>query len=102
MPGIYFQSEAPDTRSICWMTSFTVDPERGISRDELILELRKQGVDSRPVFPSISQFEIWGYEATIPRTSKFIGDNGINLPSGVLLNRNSIEKVAKSIKSILK
>jgi perosamine synthetase len=102
VPGISFQTEAPDTRSICWMTSFTLDPERGVSRDELILELKKRGIDSRPVFPSISQYEIWGYQASIPRNSKFIGDNGINLPSGVLLNRNSIEKVVLNIQSILK
>lgn len=102
LPGVSFQSEAEGTQSICWMTSFTLDPDRGISRDELISELRKRGVDSRPVFPSISQYEIWGYEAQIPRNSKFIGDNGINLPSGVMLNRNSIDKVTASIREILK
>ena len=102
VPGISFQTEASDTRSICWMTSFTLDPKRGVTRDELILELKKRGVDSRPVFPSISQYEIWGYQASIPSNSKFIGDNGINLPSGVLLNRNSVEKVIHHIQSILK
>jgi perosamine synthetase len=102
VPGISFQSEAFDTRSICWMTSFTLDSDRGVTRDELILELKKRGIDSRPVFPSISQYEIWGYRANIPINSKFVGDNGINLPSGVLLNRNSIEKVIQAIKVILK
>ncbi len=102
LPGVSFQAESPDTHSICWMSSFTLDPERGVSRDQLIIELRKRGVDSRPVFPSISQYEIWGYEAVVPQNSKYIGDNGINLPSGVLLNQNSIEKIIFSIKEILK
>ncbi len=102
LPGLSFQNEALDTRSICWMTSFTIDPERGVSRDELISELKKCGVDSRPVFPSISQYKIWGYEAQVPSNSKYIGDNGINLPSGVMLSQHSVEKVIGSIRSILK
>jgi perosamine synthetase len=102
LPGVSFQLEAPNTQSICWMSSFTIDPNRGVSRDQLISELKKRGIDSRPVFPSISQYEIWGYDAEVPRNSKYIGDNGINLPSGVLLNQNSIEKVILSIKDILK
>lgn len=102
LPGISFQVEAKDTNSICWMTSFTLDPSRGVSRDQLIAGLKDRGIDSRPVFPSISQYGIWGYEAKIPVNSKFIGDNGINLPSGVMLNRNSIDKVISNIRSILK
>lgn len=102
LPGISFQAEAQDTSSICWMTSFTLDPTRGVTRDQLINELKIRGIDSRPVFPSISQYKIWGYDAKTPLNSKFIGDNGINLPSGVMLNRNSVDKVIASIKEILK
>jgi hypothetical protein len=63
--------------------------------------LSKKNIDTRPVFPSISQYEIWGYRAETPLNSKFIGDNGINLPSGVNLSIKSVEKVAKEIRRIL-
>jgi perosamine synthetase len=102
VPGISFQNQADGTESICWMTSFTLEPTHGVSRDQLLSELKNRGIDSRPVFPSISQYKIWGYDAIIPNNSKYIGDNGINLPSGVLLNRNSIEKVAQNIREILR
>ena len=102
VPGISFQNQADGTESICWMTSFTLEPTHAVSRDQLISELKNRGIDSRPVFPSISQYKIWGYETSIPINSKYIGDNGINLPSGVLLNRNSIEKVAQNIREILR
>ena len=98
---ISFQEEAPETESICWMTSFTIEPTHRVSRDQLIQELKKEGIDSRPVFPSISQYEIWGYQAEIPRISKFVGDSGINLPSGVMLKQASVEKVIKVITSVL-
>jgi perosamine synthetase len=98
---IKFQEEIDGSSSIHWMTSFTINPESHISRNELISALSKQNIDTRPVFPSISQYEIWGYKAETPINSKFIGENGINLPSGVNLSLRSVEKVAKEIRKIL-
>jgi perosamine synthetase len=99
--SIRFQEEIKGSNSIHWMTSFTINPESGISRNDLISNLSKKNIDTRPVFPSISQYEIWGYRAEIPLNSKYIGDNGINLPSGVNLSIKSVEKVAKEIRRIL-
>ena len=53
------------------------------------------------MFPSISQYEIWGYRSEVPTVSKMIGDNGINLPSGVNLNPESVEKVIRSVREFL-
>jgi perosamine synthetase len=101
-PGIEFQEQASGTESICWMTSFTIDTSHKVSRDVLIQKLKARGIDSRPVFPSISQYPIWGYDAEVPTNSKYVGDNGINLPSGVLLSENSVAKVIDNVKEILK
>lgn len=101
IPGINFQAEDPDTMSICWMTSFTLGQDCKVDRDGLIAALKLNGIDSRPVFPSISQYRIWGYAPEVPRNSKLIGDSGINLPSGVLLNFRTIEKVIKTIRKTL-
>lgn len=98
---IDFQEEMVGSESICWMTSFTLGSNSKISRDDLINKLRLNGVDSRPVFPSISQYEIWGYTPQIPKNSKLIGDTGINLPSGVTLSEASVHKVIQSIRDIL-
>jgi perosamine synthetase len=99
--SIAFQSEAPGTSSICWMTSFTLNESSSISRDELIESLRKDGIDSRPVFPAISQYPIWQYEPKIQPNAMRIGSSGINLPSGVLLSKSAIEKVCASIRKAL-
>jgi perosamine synthetase len=101
LPNIYFQQEVGDTKSIHWMTSFYLDSDTNKTRDGLIAKLKQDGVDSRPVFPSISQYEIWGYKPEVPAVSKMIGDNGINLPSGVNLNRESVEKVIRSVREFL-
>ncbi len=101
LEGLHFQTEAPGTESICWMTSFTIGKDAKVDRDELMRELKTLGIDTRPVFPSISQYEIWGYSPTIPKFSKGIGDTGINLPSGVRINKSSVKKVIDSIHKIM-
>jgi len=99
--SIAFQSEAPGTSSICWMTSFTLDEGSSKSRDDLISSLKRDGIDSRPVFPAISQYPIWQYEPNIQPNALKIGSSGINLPSGVLLSKPAIEKVCTSIRRAL-
>jgi perosamine synthetase len=96
--GINFQTEDSGTESICWMTSFTLGEACRVNRDGLIAALKRNDIDSRPVFPSISQYEIWGYTPKIPRNSKFIGDSGINLPSGVMLDKSTVERVIDTIR----
>lgn len=96
-----FQEEATGTKSICWMTSFSLDPNSSLSRDALMGQLRQKGIDSRPVFPAISQYPIWRYKPETQPVAKRIGDNAINLPSGVGLNRKSIEYVIESIRTLL-
>ncbi|QLL22955.1 DegT/DnrJ/EryC1/StrS family aminotransferase [Actinobacteria bacterium IMCC25003] len=101
IPGVSFQVEDRDTKSICWMSSFTLGQECKVDRDGLIAALKLNGIDSRPVFPSISQYKIWGYAPQVPHNSKLIGDSGINLPSGVLLNFRTVEKVIETIRKTL-
>lgn len=99
--GIKFQEAAKGTTSICWMTSFVLSNKFDISRDDLISELKSRGIDSRPVFPYIGKYKIWNYETGSLRNSEFIGDSGINLPSGVNLNRKTVEFVAENVRNIL-
>lgn len=99
--SIAFQSESSGTSSICWMTSFTLNEGSRISRDELINSLKRDGIDSRPVFPAISQYPIWQFEPKIQPNAMRIGSSGINLPSGVLLSKPAIERVCQSIRKAL-
>ena len=86
---------------ICWMTSFSLNKFSPISRDDLIKGLKENGIDSRPVFPAISQYPIWGEKYIPKENSLFIGDNGINLPSGVCLKSCEVEYVCEVIEKLL-
>ena len=100
-PGIRFQSELPQTRSICWMTSIEL-LDNAFSRDGLMEELKHQGIDSRPVFPAISQYPIWGQSQEAGKVAKRVGSQALNLPSGVKLNRASVGRVAEAIDRALR
>jgi perosamine synthetase len=100
IPGLKFQTEDPRTRSIHWMTSVDIS-ELGVSRDGLIASLRENGIDSRPVFPAISQYPIWGYEPKAKPVADSVGRNSINLPSGVHLSRNSVQKIGQVLRSLV-
>lgn len=95
IPGMTLAREADYARSIYWMSSITVE---SMGRDDLIAELRRRNVDSRPVFPAISQYPHWPRRQEPQPTAKWVGDHGINLPSGVRLRRDEVRYVAAQIR----
>ena len=66
-------------------------------RTNLIEYLRKNNIDSRPVFSPISEYPIWDRKLKAKRVSKLIGNNAINLPSGVTLTKGEIRYISKKI-----
>jgi perosamine synthetase len=101
VPGIELNYEADYARSIYWMTSIFVGPEAGISRDELMRELKAHNVDSRPVFPAISQYPYWPNPQAPQPVAKLVGDSAINLPSGVLLSRDEVAYVCQQVRHLI-
>ena len=100
LDGLSFQQEGPNTRSICWMTSIHIS-RSGFNREEFRDALLKLGVETRPVFSPISRYPIWGTELTAKENAAFIGDNAINLPSGVALSRATVAKVSEAVRKVL-
>ena len=99
--GIKLNQAGNNTESIYWMTSVLLDQNLNLSRDSFMEELHKLNIDTRTVFPSISQYPIWGKEYKENINSKLIGNNGINLPSGVNLTNNEIDYISNAVISLL-
>lgn len=98
---VVLAKEADWAKSIYWMSSILLNPEASLGRDQLIIELKKLNVDTRPVFPAISQYTFWPKKQK-PQANAFdIGARGINLPSGVCLKREEVKYIAEAIKRIL-
>ena len=101
IPNFKLCREPANTRSIYWMTSAVLEQAAPVTRDELIAALKRRNVDTRPVFPAISQYPIWPVPQQPLPNAKFIGDNAVNLPSGVCLKESEVDYVCSAIREIM-
>ena len=90
------QEENSNSYSNYWMTNILITHKK-CKRTKFIEYLRKNNIDSRPVFSPISEYPIWDRKLKAKRVSKLIGNNAINLPSGVTLTKGEIRYISKKI-----
>ena len=94
--GLLLNEEANWAKSIYWMSSVYLKNDFGVSRDDLMKLMKKDGIDSRPVFPTISKYPMWYSDCHNPNAIK-VSENSINLPSGHNLEEEQIDYICKSI-----
>jgi perosamine synthetase len=102
LPFIALNKEIEGARSIYWMTSLFLDEACPIDRNDLMRSLKSRNVDTRPVFPAISQYPIWPRQQTPQPTAMRVGQQAINLPSGVCLTKDDVMYVAKQISELIR
>jgi len=103
IPGITLPPEEPWAKNVYWMYTILIDEnEFGMSRDKLMHELEKYGVDTRSVFypihlqpPYKDKFKNEKYPI-----AENLSKRGVNLPSGNTLTKEEVEYVVNAIKSI--
>lgn len=100
IPHLTLCREPEGTKSIYWMTSATINNSAPITRDQLMAGLKKLNIDSRPVFPSISQYPIWPRKQASLPNAKWVGDHALNLPSGVCLRKSEVKYVCRCIREL--
>lgn len=96
LKGIALNEEASWAKSIYWMTSMYMERDFQISRDQLMQLLKKDGIDTRPVFPTISKYPMWYSDCHNPSAVK-ISENSINLPSGHNLKESEVDYICNCI-----
>ncbi len=101
VPYLSLNREASWARSIYWMTSILVHESSPVSRDDLMKELKARKVDTRAVFPAISQYPIWPTPQSPQPNALRIGLRAINLPSGVCLSREEVAYICAQIREIV-
>lgn len=99
--NISFMKETENSKSIFWMTSFSI-VDKVNSVKKLADYLKSNNIDTRPVFPPISQYPIWNTTYIPKKNAKFIGENSINLPSGVMLLEEQIDYISDNIINFFK
>lgn len=99
--NIILNKEVAYSKSIYWMTSLRLLETSRIDQKNLISTLKELNIDSRPVFPAISQYPIWGETVQPEQNAKLIGSTSINLPSGVGLSNAQIDYICDKIISLV-
>lgn len=101
VPGLRFQNERHGDKAIFWMTSVSIKGPKA-NRERVVAHLRSQGIDTRPVFPAISSYPIWGDTGRSPGlVASRLAASSINLPSGAALSRRVVERVVTEIRNAL-
>ena len=105
IPGIQVPTEKEYARNVYWMYGVVINPEKfGKTRDELMENLREEGIDTRYFFkPMHSQkvLEKFGirHGGSYPIT-EWLSQNGLYLPSGSGLKREDLHHICEKIREI--
>lgn len=107
LPGIKLNYEAEGTLNSYWMVTIVFDEKLGFYKEFIAKELAKRGIDSRPFFHPLSDIPAFQQheQAKIARArnhvSYQISPFGINLPSGMNMTPELVNRVCTSLKVIL-
>lgn len=101
VPHITLNNETANAYSIYWMTSILLDKHAPLSRDQLRASLKDKHVDTRSVFPAISQYPHWPQRQAAQPNAVHIGEQAINLPSGVCLKQKQVMYICKALREML-
>lgn len=106
VPGITVAKPEPNTKLVCWMYSILVDPRiSGISRDQLMARLKKNNIETRPLFYPLHQmppYKKYVKKGQTFKATEYLSARGLNLPSSSDLTREEISYVASSVIKMVK
>jgi perosamine synthetase len=98
--GITTPPELAWAKNIYWLYSILVNKDEfGISSQELGLELKRKGIDTRPLFLPVHQQPIYNTGQRLPVCEQ-LSLCGLSLPSFADLNRDEIRRVVKEVTNI--
>ena len=101
--GLQLPAEMDWAFNVYWMFGIVVQPEFGISRDELMKRLAEEGIDTRTFFCPMNQQPVL-YHYGMPEIDCPVADslweNGLYLPSSYTLSEEDIGHIARSIEIV--
>ena len=105
--GLVLNSENQRTKNTFWMVTVLLPEQTNLSRDDVMDRLRQQGIATRPFFHPLSSLPAYadtpsaiGARDRNP-VSYGVASRGINLPSGLNMTRDSVQRVADCLKTIV-
>lgn len=107
LEGITLNSEAENAKNTYWMVTAILAPSFGLKKIDIMRKMSEKNIDCRPFFHPLSQIPAYsGSEQAMlarerNRVSYSISPYGINLPSGLNLDREVVGYVCDAFKEVL-
>jgi len=99
--GVRLPSEKEWARNVYWMFSILIEPAFELSREKLMFELAKDGIETRPFFVPMNQQPVFRdmhlFEGEVYPVAETLSKRGLCLPSSSGLEYGEIKQVCDSI-----
>ncbi|MBU0480958.1 MAG: DegT/DnrJ/EryC1/StrS family aminotransferase [Proteobacteria bacterium] len=107
--GLRLPVEKEWAKNVYWMFGMVLEKPIKISRDHLMEKLRERGVDSRAFFYPMHQQKVFrkNRQDNFPAVngkypvSKYLGAQGLYLPSGAEISQDDIRYVCDTVKELI-
>lgn len=99
--SVAFQPEASWAKHACWMFTVLISPNH--SRDHVMKEMFRRGIETRPVFPPmhlLPPYQHLAREGSLP-VGEDLSRRGMNLPTGAGLDRATVGRICSTLRDIL-
>jgi perosamine synthetase len=103
VPGIQFPKSASWARNIYWLFTVRIQAKAGLTRDEMMHGLLKNGVETRPLFYPLHTmpiYQAYGRGNQFP-VSEVVSHSGLSLPSSISLTDAEVERVGKELTKVI-
>jgi len=99
----YFRKfESPEgVEPVCWLMSPVLEGDCNLDRDEILKDLRREGIDSRPFFYPCSQMPAFARFGLGDARSDDISAHGFNLPTYPALKDEEVSEISGVLLDIL-
>lgn len=102
LPGIVLPPEMPWAKNIYWLYSILIDPQISpIGRDELMMELQREGIETRPFFYPLHIQPPFFDDSRPFAVSENLAANGMSLPSSNSISSDEIRRVCTNVAKII-
>jgi len=98
---IKLHPEMPWAKCVYWMYSILIEDKIKISRDVLMKRLEEKGIETRPFFVPMHLLPMYSNNEKLP-VAEELARKGLNLPSSVNLEENTINLICDTINQIFR
>lgn len=99
IPGVTLPVERSGYTNVYWMYSILVAEPFPLTRDELMLALRQEEIDSRPFFHPLDTLPPYRGETPCPIALR-LSQQGLNLPSAPSLTDSQVDRICAVIRDL--